>query len=293
MSAIANGIAGLTGREPIGAVVSIGTKGPKGNPIEKDRFHIVEVSENDKGVRPHHRLFSFFNQRDADKRKLINGNLVHGTRDECFEWHYKCQVAKGSSHPQRRPFCVGNGQQAVRWLGGDANNFKEIDCVGERCEFRQPINNRSAPCKPWMRLTFRLTWDEAIQAALASKGYPTLPSMIVKFNSGSWNTVRNVKGFFDQIENLASEFGIDAPKFFGFPFELQLTEKTNRERRSRFPVVIITPTMDHLDFFIRQREQLAQIGGPPRVEALTDQTQQEPEVLVADFRQISPGIPSE
>ena len=38
-------IVGLQSREPVGAVLTIGRKGAKGQPIENDRFHIVSPLE--------------------------------------------------------------------------------------------------------------------------------------------------------------------------------------------------------------------------------------------------------
>lgn len=286
------GIAGLEGREPIGAAVTIGVKGPSGAPTERDRFHVVEVNPDANDRRPHHRAFSFFNGLPPDKRRLLRGNLVHATVAECFEYHLKAQSVKGKSHPQKRPFCVGNGETAVRWMGGDADNFKEIECPHDRCEFRVESGGKPAPCKPWMRLLFRLTWDDATQAALAAKGHPALPSMTVKFTSGSWNTTRNVVGFFEQFEGTARSLGIQNAQVFGLPFTMQLSERTNSQRKSRFPVVSMTPSMDLIEFLMAQRESLAKLGAVPRHEALTDQSQQEPEVIAGDYETVSAGIPA-
>lgn len=290
-TAARSGIAGLVPREPIGAAVTIGVKGPSGAPTERDRFHVVEVNPDANDRRPHHRAFAFFNGLPPEKRRLLRGNLVHASREQCFEHHLKAQTVKGKSHPQKRPFCVGNGVTAVRWMGGDADNFKEIECPHDRCEHRVAAGGRGAPCKPWMRLVFRLTWDDATQAALTAKGLPTLPSMNVKFTSGSWNTARNVLGFFEQFEGTARSLGIQDAKLFGLPFTLQLSEKTNAEKKSRFPVVSISPSMDLIEFLMAQRESLAKLGAVPVHEALTDQTQQEPAVVAGDYETVSAGIP--
>lgn len=288
-----SGIADLKGREPIGAAVTIGVKGAKGFPIERDRFHVVEAAEDADGRRQHHRAFAYFNEQPPEKRRLLRGNLVHATRERCFEWHLRDQVGPNGAHPQRRPFCTGDGVRAVRWMGGDADNFKEIECPHERCEFRQdPGGGKPIPCKPWMRLVFRLDWDPATQAALAKVGRPALPSMTVKFTSGSWNTVRNAVGFFDQFTDTARELGIPDAKLFGLPFTMQLGERTNRERKSRFPVVTFTPSMDLIEFLAAQKRDLDALGAMPVHEALTDETQQAPDVVHADHRLIEgPAVP--
>ena len=287
------GIAGLAGNEPIGAAVTIGVKDKaRGFPTERDRFHIVEVNQDAEGRRPHHRAFAFFNQLPPEKRRLLRGNLVHANRAECFEHHLKAQVGKGAAHPQKRPFCIGNGVTAVRWMGGAPDNFKDIECPHDRCEYRVAQGNKPSPCKPWMRLVFRLTWDDATQAALAAKGHPALPSMTVKFTSGSWNTTRAVLGFFEQFERTAASLGIPGAKLFGLPFTMQLSEKTNSERQSRFPVVSLSPSMDLIEFLMAQREQLNALGASiPRHEALTDESQQDSVVVAGDAEVISAGVP--
>jgi hypothetical protein len=288
-----NGIAGLEGREPIGAAVTIGVKGPSGAPIERDRFHVVEVNEDGDGRRPLHRAFSFFNDLKApDKRRLLRGNLVHANRRDCFEFNLRAQQQPGGKmHPQKRPFCVGDGVRAVRWMGKDADDFKEIECPHDRCEFRQAQGAKPTPCKPWMRLLFRIAWDDATQDALKAVGRPAAPSMIVKFTSGSWNTTRNVLGFFEQFEQTAAALGIPNAKLFGLPFTMQLGERTNSEKKSRFPVVTLSPAMDLIEFLGAQKRQLDALGAVPVYEALTDQSQNDPRVVHADYQTTTAGIP--
>lgn len=292
MSAQPHGIAGLEGREPIGAAVTIGIKGPSGAPTERDRFHVVESAPDAQDRRQHHRAFEVYNRMKPEARRLLRGNLVHATRAACFEHHLKCQQKPGGSmHPQRRPFCVGDGVRAVRWMGKDADDFQQIECPHDRCEFRQAQGSKPIPCKPWMRLLFRIAWDDATQAALAAAGKPAMPSMIVKFTSGSWNTVRNAIGFFDQFEQTAAALGIPHAKLFGLPFTMQLGERTNSEKKSRFPVVTFSPSMDLIEFLGAQKKQLDALGAVPVVEALTDQSQQSPEVVAGDYEAISARVP--
>ena len=129
------GIAGLKGREPVGAALTIGIKGANGAPTEKDRFHIVWPRENPAGIRPHHPAFKRFNEAPVDKRTLVLGDLVHATRAECFEFSYRNQKSAGQpAHPNKVPFCVGNGDRARRYFGLDkegAHDFRDIVCPGE------------------------------------------------------------------------------------------------------------------------------------------------------------------
>lgn len=287
------GIAGLKGRPPIGAAVTIGIKGDKGFPTQRDRFHIVEVNENDQGRRPHHRAFDAFNSVDnPEARRLLRGNIVHATQAGCFESRLNCQVQPGGQqHPRRIPFCRGDGVTAVRWMGGDEGNFKSITCPHDKCEYRQPQQgNKPIPCKPWMRFAFRITWAPETQALLVAKGRPEMPSMTVKLTSGSWATAANFKGFFDSFCDNARELGVANPVLFGLPFVLQLTERTNRQRKSRYPVITITPTMDVVEFLMKQRDQLDHLHATPPAPALTDESEQAPTVVADDLDSISvPG----
>ena len=270
------GIDGLDGREPVGAALTIGVKhGAKGFPTETDRFHIVAPREED-GRRPHLAAFAQFNSADPDKRKLIRGNLVHARRAECFEHHLKAQTGpkKLGMHPQRRPFCVGDGLRATRWMG-DGDNFSDIKCPHDKCEYRL---TEPASCKPWARLLFQLRWPD---------GNP-LPTPLVKLTTGSWNTVRNLVGFFDHVEGAAGQLGLDDYSLWGMPFTLTLTRQTNAQKKRSFPVIAVSPDMAPVEFFASQRETLRALSSPTPYVAL--EHEREPAVVAGDHDAISvPG----
>ena len=90
MSTMTTGIQGVRGREPIGAALTIGIKGPRKAPIEKDRFHLLEPSESaGKDGQPARRapspLFTFFNNAPAVKRRFVRGIIAHQRWNDCFE----------------------------------------------------------------------------------------------------------------------------------------------------------------------------------------------------------------
>ena len=265
-------IEGLKGREPVGAAVTIGVKHQaKGYPIEKDRFHIVLPYEAD-GRREHHPAFNFYNAAPADKRRVLMGNLVHRTRADCFEHHLKAQVlGRSKAHPDRRPACIGDGVKAIRWMGDDQDNFAEIQCPNSRCEYRLTT---PPSCKPWMRFLFRLRWNDARH-----------PAMLVKLTSGSWNTTRNFLGFFQHIEKTARQLGISDPALFGLPFTLTLVERTKASAKTRFPTVSISPDIDPVDWFSRQRLALLETASDRPV-ALPDPDQQALETIADDLQTI-------
>ena len=292
------GIAGLVGRESVGAAVTVGVKDrDRGFPIEKDRFHLVWPIEDPQERRPHHPQFARFNAAPVEARRTLLGQLVHARGEDCFEHSYKAQVAKGiPPHPGRMPACRGNGVRALRWGGSE---FCEIPCLGERCEFRiaQPLPSGKpgkADCGPSMRFLFRVVWPDAINA---DPSKIPLPSMVCKFTSGSWNTVKNFVGFFAGIRAAAATLGYSDPSLAGFRFVLTLSERSNKGRGTKFPVVGITPTDDPIAFFVGQVEQRQAIASRPLVPLLegsavrlSDPEEQTGPVLDADFRAHTPGL---
>lgn len=270
-------IKGLEGREPVGAVVSIGIKEKqRGFPTETDRWHIVNPKE-ESGIRHLHPGFASFNSAAPEKRKVIRGNIVHANRDECFEYHLKAQVLPNrKAHPDRRPACVGNGITAERWEGGEADEFMQIKCLNERCEFRQ---TKPPACKPFSRFLFRLRWPDGV----------AFPTPLVKFTTGAWSSTANLVGFFDYIENTAKQLGMSNYSLFGFPFILSLQYQTKPSAQSRFPVVHISPEEDPVAFFMRQRADIAQLQQAGNVLSLEDM--QDVDEVFGDVQSIS--VPSE
>jgi hypothetical protein len=275
------GIAGLVPREPYGAVLSAGIKGPSGNPIDKDRFHVLEPAPRKRGrdeVRDHHPLFHVFNAAPPERRRTVIGQLVHATRDECFAHSMLCyRVSNRPHHPAGIPFCVGNGVEARRYMGWDEakqeHRFDSISCPHERCEYRQPIQlpnsnrERPAPCTPWMRMLFRLVWAPKILSD-GTKVPSSLPSVEVLFKSKGWNTVKRALGLFKAIDDRAkSVLGDRDYSLCGFVFSLTLSQKTNKQQGSRFYVTDFAPMTDPVDFFTKQldrTQRVAEILGPER-----------------------------
>ncbi len=275
MTAAHTGIAGLEGRTSVGAALTIGVKGDRGYPTQRDRFHIVWPQEDDTGKRPYHPRFGAFNTAKPEHRRAIFGTIVNARMDECFEHSLRAHAPKGEKTPEsRRPFCTGNGVRATRYVGvrDGVEAFEDIACPHDACPFRQ---TEPAGCKPHMRFLFMLQWQE---------GAP-LPSMLCKFTSGSWNTVSAFVGFFREIESMAAAFGL-APEqinLAGLRFVMQLTERKSRRRKSRFPVVTIIPIDDIAEFLERQTRRALEISGR-RPLALTDDSQLSPAVQAADWR---------
>lgn len=302
-----NHIEGLKGREPVGAVVTIGRKGwkegeRKGAPVENDRFFFVSPFENEQGIRPQLPRFSTFNEADPSHRQQIMGGFVHHRIEDAFEFYLRAQVLGGKhpTPPRRRPGCQGDGIKATRYFGevdtstettATANSclpkdptprteedWREIDCPNELCEFRQGDAKR---CKPMARLYFMPYWDRG-----------KLPNPVTKWTSRSWFSVSNLVGFFDHIRAQASGLGMGDFSIYGLTFTLTLGRKTNPKLKRSFPVVSISPNISLVEFFMNQRQMVEAAGGTLQLgEGVRSETEQSEDVVDADFDAITPGVP--
>lgn len=286
------GINGLTPRDPIGAVLTVGTKGPKGNPTDTDRFYFKvadSVKVGDQLTKPLHPGFASFNTAEVTHRQTISGNLVHATQAEAFHYSLSAQVLGPSwkhfptAHPNRLPICSGDGTKATRLYGisEGREDWREIDCPNSICEYRQ---GKVKPCKPAMRFLFRPRW----------KSGSTLPTPLTLLLSHAWNTASRLLGFFKHVEDQARQLGLSEFSLYGLPFVMTLGYKTKPSEASRFPVISISPDADLISFFLAQREQLARIGAgaAPRAAlpaSLVEPEQNDPAKVAEDFAEIEPG----
>lgn len=278
------GIAGLEGKEPVGAVLTVGTRaGPKAPPSETDRFYI-KVPMSADGVRIPCPGFEAFNVAPPEKRQAIQGYLVHEKPEQMFEYHLKAQqLPKLPMHPGKAPSCVGNGVDAQRW---DGKEFRPIKCPNDLCEFRQAQATGATPCKPFFRFLFRPKWKD---------GSP-LPTPLMKLTSQSWNSVRAWIGFFDYLKQQAATMEIENPSFYGMPFQIVLSRKTSPKQQRSFPVLSISTEGDVQAFFYAQRmkrKEMRELEPAQPVMMLTDKTEQSYEVLAADGEMFTTGIPRE
>lgn len=294
-------IEGLRGKEPVGAVLTIGTKGPSGAPTDRDRFYI-KVPDSSGDVRVPHPSFASYNfyppapdewtaeqkaqyrEREHAKRRNIRGVLVHAEVDECFEWTRKAQkLPRPYVNHSKLPACTGDGRKALRLqMAGDMIGHKEIPCPNELCEFAIAPNERTPPCcKPWGRLLFQPTWQDGSK----------LPTPLMKLTTQSWHSLAAILGFFDYFRKQAALCGVPGAQLFGLPFELTLTEKSSPEKRTKFPVLRMTPLAQIQAFLIGQGDRVAQLQLRRPYVALLDAPEQDPGVLLADRSTIEPGQP--
>ena len=268
------GIKGVEGRTPIGASISVSRRDqPKGPPRHKTGFWIMNAHE-DNGIRHLHQQYNFFNGAKPEQRQTLQGYLIHHTEEKCFEWHRKAQVIRKPAHPRMAPHCVGNGEKARRWSFDDPSEFLDIQCLGDKCEFAQ---GSPPACKPWMRFVFLLTWKEGT----------AFPTILAKFTSGSWNTLQNFVGFFADIKHASEALGVPNYSLIGYPLTLHHTFKTQPDKKRRFQVIEISPRMPALQFLGEQAQRIKAIRKEyGELEAITDQTQLEPDVVYQDQQSI-------
>lgn len=288
----------LQGKRQVSVVVATGRKGDKGAPIEKDMFHLVEPNENKQKVKPYHTAFAAFNKAPKEKRRVLYGIITHITEHDAL-WYeraaqqlrvpfyqnlgwYKNAREKQQTvaHPNRLRACHGGGPdgKAIRWFGPGPNDFKVIDCPGDRCEFSIKMEGeKKAPCGLSMDFLFQLMWKDE---------FAGLPSVTARYPSHGMGTLRNFIGFFDEINTAIKALGIEKPVLYGFPFMMSLGEKTKPSEGWIWPTVTITPMMSPLDFFYAQTERRKQLKDMaaqiPAVINVTEEMEQRPTVYLMD-----------
>lgn len=274
------GIQGVEGRQPVAASVQISRRLKAGGvPMEKEGFHILTERE-DEGMRLQHPQFRFFNGVSFKDRQILYGVLVHSTEEEIFEWQRKAPIIRKPMHPYKMPHCVGDGIRARRWSFGEPDEFLDIECLGEQCEFSQ---GRNRACKPWMRFLFLVVWPQAKEKR---------PSVLCKFTSRSWNTVENFVGFFKYIHKTAKAMHLEDYSLMGYPFSIEHTFQTKPDKGWRYQVVKITQSLEPSEFFYAQQKRLEAIHGQ-RFTAITDQSEQNPETVFRDVKNVSWGDSTE
>lgn len=279
-------IAGVEGKVPFGAIVSVGIKGPRGNPMNTGRFYISstgfeEIGGKGGGYRnlrhPLDPRFAVFNDLSPTDRRasVLRGNLLFPERGDSMNHQLAAQQlgsGRGSppgggvwdTPPRSMPACTGDGVSALRYNGmaGGEPEFIEINCPNRLCPFRLGAKKI---CGAFGRLYFRLRWQQGVQDALKQKSGEGLPEILVRYQTHGWDTVENMVGMFDAVEEVAAGAGIprDAWSFTGLPFEMQIGIKKIPDKGHSFPVVSFA-LGDVMGFLRWQTEQRQFLLAAPR-----------------------------
>lgn len=247
------GIRSLNVTVPIGAAVTMGRKGQRGGVTEKGQFHFVSPYEDSDKVRPYLPAFAPYHRLEPKHRRFLRANLVYGTIAQNFTNRLRMRVfprheEEPRARPNMSPVCEGDGEVALRWQRNE-DEFREIVCPDAQCQYRQmdpPL------CLPYSEILFRPRWEGM-----------SLPSPVCSLKSETaWTSAANIAGFFKQLKDQADELLIENPTFYGFPFTIQLVEKTKPEKRRQWWSIVITPEADIVDFLLRQREQIRALQEP-------------------------------
>ncbi len=202
-----------------------------------------------------------------------------------FEFNRRAQVLSKSLpiHPAKAPACSGNGEWAMRW---DGKHFQKIPCPtgpegNSLCQYAQPREDGPTPCKPFGRFLFRPRWAPD----------SPLPAPLMKLTTGSWNSVRAFKGFFEYIQKQAALMGLADFSLYGMPFVLTLSKKSSPKQQRAYPVMSISPDCDLQAFIATQAARRSEMMAVRPLAALTDGSERAADEEYADLATISPGIP--
>ena len=217
-------------------------------------------------------------------RQTVRCVLVHASPADCFEWNRKAQKIMGGgfrNHP-KLPACSGDGKRAKRlvMLSDGKAEYQDISCPNELCEFAQAPARGKPQCGPWMRLLFQPVWQS-----------DKLPTPLMKFTSQSWHTISGLVGMFEHIAEQAAQLGVESPSLYGLPFEMVLVTKTDPVKKTSFPVVRFSPTVNLQAFLLSQQANRKLLSEAPQYVRLLDAPEQDPDVIDADRRAIEPTQP--
>jgi hypothetical protein len=131
-----------------------------------------------------------------------------------------------------------------------------------------------------MRLLFQPVWQS-----------DKLPMPLMKFTSQSWHTISGLVGMFEHITEQAAQLGVESPSLYGLPFEMVLVTKTDSVKKTSFPVVRFSPTVNLQAFLLSQQANRKMLSEAPQYVRLLDAPEQDPDVIDADRRAIEPTQP--
>jgi hypothetical protein len=258
-------LAGIEGRVPVGATITIGTKGDNGAPTDRDRFYFKLPKQDASGRKPMHPAFAAYNAAPANRRQQLTMIVVHAER---AEWVTSSRIAyRVKSAPRmadRRPWCTGDGRHATRY-DHKADAFGSIACPNERCQYAQGVQPE---CKPLLRLYAQPVWPVSTDGR-------ALPSLLCELHSHSWHSTAAMIGMLDHVETQARHLGIDAFSWFGFQFSISLVERTKPESKSRFPTLTFSPIVGVQEWLLaqaRSRAELAEAYSVTPIASLAEST---------------------
>jgi hypothetical protein len=276
MKYIYQGIQGLEGSgNSFGTVLTIGEKGPKGNPTNTHQFFIKKPQAvtkqlgSRKGlVRENDPEFVQFNKSDRPElRSVMRFTIVHAVHMregwnsmvDAFQFQLFAQTLPKPhpSHPKAAPACSGDGVNAQRW---DGEEYKDISCPNRLCEFQ---GGRPSPCKPKAQLSFQLRWPE-------HEAWSVLPTPSCLFRTHSWHNINKVIiPFFKDLHKQAMALGFHDYNLYGLPCRMTL-HKRNVAKGGIVPAISLStefePGKNFRDFLMQSAQMRGNFSAPSLLE---------------------------
>ena len=275
------------GGKPVAAVLRVGKKGPKGNPIEATGqdagFYVVRaeaIGTAAKLTRPLHAAFTPYNDQPPADRRTFKAVLPYSTVEQVWEMRrtakeikeyprqpsrfVTCQSTDGETaerlyqlsqqSAERSPQDDGAPDDAERIAGTpEDEHWYRIPCPGDLC----PHHIRRE-CHP--NSTLYLLADE-----------DDCPHVLLRFwTGGGATTVNRIASFFDDLHETVRGFNLELTNLATLPVVLSLGQGMNRKEGRRYPVVSITLREMATVALKAQRERFAEAGAVLELPAAID-----------------------
>lgn len=250
--------------------------------VDKGVFSFAEPREDERGVRPPHPSFAWYNDAPPASRRLLRVRLVNARLDDAMEAGLAARLGPTKMEiPGNRPWCSSPCEgTATRWMGAN-QGWRAVPC-SDACE-----HLLAKRCKPLTRLLFVPVWKAP------KAGEEPRPTPLCRYSTGSWNTTASLAGVRRAMLDAAEGLGLADPSFYGVTLRMIATEETRKGAGTRFPVVKFEIDCDLQQVLVEQtrlREEARRVGQPLPAEAarISDLT---PEETAEDLRELAgPGL---
>lgn len=262
------GVEGLRPQERPVIAVTVGRRADAGFPINKRSFYFMGAHADTKsygkfsakGRDPHpayKRWNDLADRENAEKGSgrrtaTIEGMFIHDQLADAADWRRSRHKGPSgvANPPSDRPWCSGNGVEALRYQGsdGDGERFETIPCAGSLCPYAIQQGKADVPCKPRIRVWFLPHWSEDL----------SFPQYLTEWSSQSPQNIESFLGMMEAllgtarvfagaasapdrvVTGLVDQLGVANPSIFGFRFTMTIIEETSKARQTRYPLVRFT-----------------------------------------------------
>jgi len=264
------GVEGLSPQERPVLAVTVGRRAEGGFPINKKSFYFMGAHADArnygkfsaKGREPHPAYAKWNALADRENGKefqggrrtsTVEGMFIHAKLGEAADWRRARQKGPSgaANPPSDRPWCSGNGVEALRFCGtaeDGAERFETVPCAGSLCPYAIQQGKADVPCKPRLRVWFLPVWGSEL----------SFPQYLAEWSTQSPQNIESFLGMMESllgtarvfagaavapgrvVEGLVDQLGIENPSIFGFRFSMSIIEETSKVRQTRYPLVRFT-----------------------------------------------------